>query len=119
MRIAIPYDIETKSVFPSTGCTEVFYIASIDLKTKEVNEEGFYETEGRTHHQLPLFLSGHHVEVRICTHLGRPLLNLRNQNGIRVFLTDTLDLSDTVSAFLERKLPEADDSMAHECSCQH
>lgn len=119
MLIAIPYDNETKQVFPSTGSTEIFYFAQVDRKEKKILKEGFAETERRTHHELPLFLSQHHVDVRICTHLGRPLLTLRNQNGRKVYLTNTRDIFQTVSLFRADKLIEATEEMAHDCSCGH
>lgn len=119
MIIAIPYDEETKGVFPATGATEVFYFAEADRKSKTVLREGFAETEGRTHHQLPLFLASQHTDVRICNHLGRPLLELRKQNGRKVYLTPSNSISETISLFRTDQLPEADEASAHDCHCEH
>lgn len=117
MVIALPYDKETEEIYPATGSCEWVYLATIDEKTKKVVKEEVVSTLGNTHRRLPSYLAKKDVSVFLCSHIGGPLLSLREEENRKVYLTNTRDVFQSISLFLSGNLIEATPSLSQGCGC--
>lgn len=114
MRIALPYDQETKSIYPHTGRCTTFKVYHIENNQLESSE--FIQTDGELHAALPAFLKNHDIDILICSGCGDRLFHLLKEANITCYTNQEGDCDSIIQSFLNETMEKI--QLPTHC-CQH